>query len=399
MELANKNISNELPKLNGRLIALMAAASGIAVANIYYIQPLLDKIADYYQITQASAGLLATLTQTGYALGLFLILPLADLVERKKLILTMLFLSTLSLLVMYISSNFILTAVACLAIGTTSVIPQLLLPLCAKLSNETERGKNIGHIMSGLLIGVLLSRVISGMIGRYFDWRIMYIIAVFFMISLFIVLKVMLPICETNANANMNYISSLKSMTALPKKFPVIKEAAINGAMILAAFSALWTTLTFQLQSSAFNFDTNIVGMFGLLGVTGAMLAPLAGKLSDKKGAKFTVGVNIAIIFVSYLCFIAFGFQIWGLVLGVILLDMGVNSCNVANQTRIQRLSEEARNRITSFYMVSLFLGGAVGSYLGALMYNNFGWYGFCTIGIITQIIAAFVHVMTKRKS
>lgn len=399
MELANKNISNELPKLNGRLIALMAAASGIAVANIYYIQPLLDKIADYYQITQASAGLLATLTQTGYALGLFLILPLADLVERKKLILTMLFLSTLSLLVMYISSNFILTAVACLAIGTTSVIPQLLLPLCAKLSNETERGKNIGHIMSGLLIGVLLSRVISGMIGRYFDWRIMYIIAVFFMISLFIVLKVMLPICETNANANMNYISSLKSMTALPKKFPVIKEAAINGAMILAAFSALWTTLTFQLQSSAFNFDTNIVGMFGLLGVTGAMLAPLAGKLSDKKGAKFTVGVNIAIIFVSYLCFIAFGFQIWGLILGVILLDMGVNSCNVANQTRIQRLSEEARNRITSFYMVSLFLGGAVGSYLGALMYNNFGWYGFCTIGIITQIIATFVHVMTKRKS
>lgn len=399
MELANKNISNELPKLNGRLIALMAAASGIAVANIYYIQPLLDKIADYYQITQASAGLLATLTQTGYALGLFLILPLADLVERKKLILTMLFLSTLSLLVMYISSNFILTAVACLAIGTTSVIPQLLLPLCAKLSNETERGKNIGHIMSGLLIGVLLSRVISGMIGRYFDWRIMYIIAVFFMISLFIVLKVMLPICETNANANMNYISSLKSMTALPKKFPVIKEAAINGAMILAAFSALWTTLTFQLQSSAFNFDTNIVGMFGLLGVTGAMLAPLAGKVSDKKGAKFTVGVNIAIIFLSYLCFIAFGFQIWGLILGVILLDMGVNSCNVANQTRIQRLSEEARNRITSFYMVSLFLGGAVGSYLGALMYNNFGWYGFCTIGIITQIIAAFVHVMTKKKS
>ncbi|WP_297418331.1 MFS transporter [Clostridium sp.] len=396
MEVANKNITNELPQLNGRLIALMAAASGIAVANIYYIQPLLDKIADYYHITQASAGLLATLTQTGYALGLFLILPLADLVERKKLILIMLFLSALSLLIMYFSSNFALTAVACLAIGTTSVIPQLLLPLCAKLSNEAERGKNIGHIMSGLLIGVLLSRVISGIVGKYFNWRTMYIIAVFFMIGLFIVLKVLLPICEANANANMNYISSLKSMTALPKKFPVIKEAAINGAMILAAFSALWTTLTFHLQSSAFNFDTNIVGMFGLLGVTGAMLAPLAGRLSDKKGAKFTVGVNIAVILVSYLCFIVFGFQVWGLILGLILLDMGVNSCNVANQTRIQRLSEEARNRITSIYMVSLFLGGAVGSCLGSFMYNKFGWYGFCTIGIITQVIAAFVHVMRK---
>lgn len=399
MEVANKKVSNELPQLNRRLIALMAAASGIVVANIYYIQPLLDKIADYYHITQASAGLLATLTQAGYALGLFLILPLADLMERKKLILTMLFLSALSLFIMYISYNFIITAIACLAIGITSVIPQLLLPLCAKLSSEAERGKNIGHIMSGLLIGVLLSRVISGIIGKYFDWRTMYLIAVFFMIVLFLVLKVMLPICEANMNVNMNYISSLKSMATLPHKFPVIKEAAINGAMILAAFSALWTTLTFQLQSSAFNFDTNIVGMFGLLGVSGAMLAPLAGKLSDNKGAKFTVGINIGIIFISYLCFVAFGFQVWGLILGVILLDMGVNSCNVANQTRIQRLSEEARNRITSVYMVSLFSGGAVGSYLGGLMYNNFGWYGFCIIGIITQIIAACVHLMTKKNT
>lgn len=397
MEVENELISNELPQLNRKLITLMAVASGVAVANIYYIQPLLDKIAEYYHITQSSAGLLATLTQAGYALGLFLILPLADFMERKKLILTMTLLSVLSLFSMYFSNNFIITSIACLAIGITSVIPQLLLPLCAKLSNDAERGKNIGHIMSGLLIGVLLSRVISGMVGKYLNWRAMYIIAVFFMIALFLVLRVMLPICEANINRKMNYISSLKSMTTLPHKFPIIKEAAINGAMILGAFSALWTTLTFHLQSSFFNFDTNVVGMFGLLGVSGAMLAPLAGKLSDNKGSKFTVGVNIGVIFISYLCFIGFGFQVWGLILGVILLDLGVNSCNVANQARIQTLSEEARNRITSIYMVSLFSGGAVGSYLGALMYNNFGWYGFCAIGIITQIIAACVHLMTKK--
>ena len=345
----------------------------------------------------ASAGLLSTLTQAGYALGLFLILPLADFMERKKLILTMTLLSVVSLFSMYFSNNFIITSIACLAIGITSVIPQLLLPLCAKLSNDAERGKNIGHIMSGLLIGVLLSRVVSGMVGKYLSWRIMYIIAVFFMIALFLVLRVMLPICESNANTKMNYISSLKSMTTLPRKFPIIKEAAINGAMILGAFSALWTILTFHLQSSSFNFDTNVVGMFGLLGVSGAMLAPLAGKLSDNKGSKFTVGVNFGVIFISYLCFICFGFQVWGLILGIILLDMGVNSCNVANQARIQILSEEARNRITSIYMVSLFSGGAVGSYLGVLMYNNFGWYGFCAVGIITQIIAACVHFITRK--
>ena len=172
----------------------------------------------------------------------------------------------------------------------------------------------------------------------------------------------------------------------------------MNGALILAAFSALWTTLTFHLQSSFFNFDTNIVGMFGLLGVSGAILAPLAGNLSDRKGEKFTVGVNIAIILVSYICFIIFGFKVWGIIIGVVLLDMGVNSCNVANQSRIQRLSEEARNRITSIYMVSLFTGGAIGSYLGALLYNNYGWYGFCTIGVATQIIAICVHLIGGRK-
>ncbi|POO88211.1 MFS transporter [Clostridium sp. 3-3] len=398
MELANKNISKELPELSHKLIILMATATGIAVANIYYIQPLLNQIAKYYNISQSSAGLLATLTQVGYALGLFLILPLADLVERKKLILTMLLLSALSLLTMYFSTSFIITSVDCVAIGITSVIPQLFLPLCAKLSEESERGKNIGYIMSGLLIGVLLSRVISGMVGKYLEWRIMYLIAVFFMIGLFLVLKIMLPICKVDKNINITYISSLKSMITLPKKFPIIKEAAINGAMILAAFSALWTTLTFHLQSSFFNFDTNIVGMFGLLGVSGAILAPLAGKLSDRKGEKFTVGVNIAIILVSYLCFIIFGFKVLGLIIGVVLLDMGVNSCNVANQSRIQRLSEEARNRITSIYMVSLFGGGAIGSYLGALLYNNYGWYGFCAIGVTTQIIAICVHLIGGRK-
>lgn len=263
MEVKNESFYNEMPKLRRGMIVLMAVASGIAVANIYYIQPLLNKIANYYNITQSEAGLLATLTQIGYALGLFFILPLADLMERKKLILTMIFLSVLALFLMYLSCNFVITSIACLAIGITSVIPQLLLPLCAKLSNESERGKNIGHIMSGLLVGILLSRVISGGIGKYFSWKTIYIIAVFFMIILFLALKVMLPICEANKNINMNYALSLRSMFTLPRKFPLIKESAINGAMILAAFNALWTTLTFHLQGSAFNFDTNIVGMFG----------------------------------------------------------------------------------------------------------------------------------------
>lgn len=380
------------PQLSHKLIILMAVTSGIAVANIYYIQPLLQQIAEDYHISHASAGLLATLTQVGYALGLFLILPLADLLERKKLVLIMLVLAALSLFIMYLSSSFVVTAAACLAVGTTSVIPQLMVPLGAKLSNDTERGKNIGHIMSGLLIGVLLSRVFSGFIGKYFGWKMIYLIAVVLMIVLFLLIKAMLPVCEANLNMGMNYSSIIKSMAALPRQYPVLIEAAVNAALFMMAFSALWTTLTFHLQSSAFHLSTNMVGMFGLIGISGILFAPLAGKISDQKSAKFTVGINIAIIFVSYLCLLVFGFQIWGLILGIILMDMGVQCCNVANQTRIQKLSDEARNRITSIYMVSLFGGGAIGSFLGALMYTHYGWYGFCSIGIISQIIAALVH-------
>lgn len=385
-------------KLSGKMIGLMAAASGIAVANIYYIQPLLNSAAEYFNISGSQASLLATLTQTGYALGLFLILPIADLIERKKLILTMIFLSILSLLGMYFSKNFILTCVACLAVGITSVIPQLLLPLCAKLSDEQVRGKNIGHIMSGLLTGVVLSRVVSGAVGKYIGWKSIYIIAVVLMSILFTVLKFTLPVCAADEKGDLNYTSSIKSMFSLPKKFPIIIEAAINGFMILAAFSALWTVLTFHLQGTPFNFETNIIGLFGILGVSGAMFAPIAGKISDRRSAKFTVGINIAIIIVSYLCFIIFGFKVWGLIAGVVLLDMGVNSCNVANQTRIQSLSESERNRITSIYMVTMFAGGAVGSYLGSTLYNHFGWYGFCTIGIITQLIAMIVHIISSKK-
>lgn len=394
METQNKKHT----KLSRKTIALMATASGIAVANIYYIQPLLNSAAEYFNISESQASLLATLTQTGYALGLFLILPIADLTERKKLILTMIFLSVLSLLEMYFSPNFILACIACLAIGITSVIPQLLLPLCAKLSDEQVRGKNIGHIMSGLLTGIVLSRVVSGAVGKYIGWKSIYIIAVVLMAILFAVLKFTLPVCTADENGDLNYASSIKSMFSLPKKFPVIIEAAINDFMILAAFSALWTVLTFHLQGTPFNFETNIIGMFGILGVSGAMFAPVAGKISDRRSAKFTVEINIAIILVSYLCFIIFGFKVWGLIAGVILLDMGVNSCNVANQTRIQSLSESERNRITSIYMVTMFAGGAVGSYLGSALYNYFGWYGFCSIGIITQSIAMIVHIISSKK-
>ncbi|WP_394523504.1 MFS transporter [Lacrimispora sp. JR3] len=396
MESENKNNVNP-SSLNKHLILIMSVASGLTVANIYYIQPLLAGIAQYYHVTQGYSGLLATLTQIGYALGLLLILPLADILEKRRLVLTMLLGAAISLLLLFFSPTITIALFASFGIGFCSVIPQLLIPFAAQLANPKERGKIIGSIMSGLLIGILLSRVVSGFIGRYMMWKNIYFIAAFCMLLLWVALRFILP--KSYGDSKIKYIESLKSMIVLIRQFPALREASVVGAMVFLAFSAFWTALTFLLQSSSYHMGTDVAGLFGLVGVVGALFSPWAGKISDKKGARFTVGINIVVIIAAYIVFGIWGFQLCGLIVGVILLDLGVQSCNVSNQTRIHQLSEEARNRITSVYMVSYFLGGALGSWLGTVSFQRFGWIGVCFIGLFSQLIAGYVHINGKRNN
>lgn len=394
MESENKNNGNQSP-LNKHLILIMSVASGLTVANIYYIQPLLAEIAQYYHVTQGYSGLLATLTQIGYALGLLLILPLADIIEKRKLILTMLLGAAISLLILFFSPTITIALFASFGIGFCSVIPQLLIPFAAQLANPKERGKIIGSIMSGLLIGILLSRVVSGFIGRYMMWKNIYFIAAFCMLLLWVALRFILP--KSYGDSKIKYIESLKSMIVLIRQFPALREASVVGAMVFLAFSAFWTALTFLLQGSFYHMGTDVAGLFGLVGVVGALFSPWAGKISDKKGARFTVGINIVVIIAAYIVFGIWGFQLCGLIVGVILLDLGVQSCNVSNQTRIHQLSDEARNRVTSVYMVSYFLGGALGSWLGTFSFQHFGWIGICFVGLFSQLIAGYVHINGNR--
>ncbi len=396
MESENKNNVNP-SSLNKHLILIMSVASGLTVANIYYIQPLLAGIAQYYHVTQEYSGLLATLTQIGYALGLLLILPLADILEKRRLVLTMLLGAAISLLLLFFSPTITIALFASFGIGFCSVIPQLLIPFAAQLANPKERGKIIGSIMSGLLIGILLSRVVSGFIGRYMMWKNIYFIAAFCMLLLWVALRFILP--KSYGDSKIKYIDSLKSMIVLFRQFPALREASVVGAMVFLAFSAFWTALTFLLQSSSYHMGTDVAGLFGLVGVVGALFSPWAGKISDKKGARFTVGINIVVIIAAYIVFGIWGFQLCGLIVGVILLDLGVQSCNVSNQTRIHQLSEEARNRITSVYMVSYFLGGALGSWLGTVSFQRFGWIGVCFIGLFSQLIAGYVHINGKKNN
>lgn len=389
----NDNIKNTnvLTKL---LILIMAITCGLTVANLYYIQPLLGDMAKSFNVHEVSVGSAAMLTQIGYAVGMIFILPIGDIKERKHLITIMLLFSVISLFTMAFSQNIYMLIISSFSVGFTSIIPQLIIPLAAQLSNPNERGKIIGTVMSGLLIGILVSRTISGLIGNYFGWRVVYIVAAIMMIILTLVLRKVIPV--TNPVSEVRYFDLLKSLPKLIKEEPTLREASLNGALMFAAFSAFWTALTFLLESSHYNMGSQAAGLLGLVGIVGALAAPLVGKLADKKGSRYVIGICIMIVSLSYILFLALGFKIIGLIIGVILLDLGVQSSNISNQARVHSMNEEKRNRINTVYMVSFFLGGSLGSFLGSSAYSNFGWVGVCIFGIITQIIALFIHRITK---
>lgn len=386
--------SNEVQQndsnLSGFLVLVMSVASGITVANLYYIQPLLVEIANSFHVTQVSVGFVAMLTQIGYALGMLIILPLADIKEKRFLITIMLLCSSCSLMLMFFSLNITVISIASFSVGFTSVVPQLIVPFAAQLADPKERGKIIGMVMSGLLIGILVSRTFSGLVGEYWGWRIVYLIAAVLMIILAIFLSRLLPLCPPTSS--MKYKELFKSMMSLTKSLPVLREASLNGALMFAAFSAFWTSLVFLLESSHYHMGADVAGLFGLVGVTGALAAPIVGRIADKRSPKFTVGIGMITVILSYLCFFALGYKLWGLIIGVILLDFGVQSCQISNQARVHALNDGARNRINTVYMVSYFIGGALGSYLGSYSYAHFEWYGVCILGLLTQLIAVVVH-------
>lgn len=388
-----KCIAENQPQLTKKLIWIMAIASGTVTANLYYLQPVLYQLAADYHISQSSAGLTVTLTQIGLALGFFFILPLADILEKRRLIMGVLFFSSCALLTIYFSPNLQITVMASFFVGFTSVAGQILLPFAAQLAAPKDKGRVIGSIMSGILTGILLSRVFSGFIAQLYNWHTIYLIAALGIIVLMVALYVELPVC--NALIKMNYGESMRSIGPIIKEFGVLRKTSLIGAMAFCAFSAFWTSLTFLLQEY-YHLGANFAGLFGLIGITGALLAPLAGMVSDRKGPNFTIGINILIIIFSYIIFMTCGYHLWGLILGVILLDIGVQCCNVSSQAKIQQLSEKARSRITAIYMIMFFVGGALGSFAGAWSFQHFGWMGVCGVGLVSQVIAMGAYLVKE---
>jgi predicted MFS family arabinose efflux permease len=383
------------PKLTTATLWTMTIATGLVVANLYYNQPLLGQISATFHVSEGSAQLISMLTQIGYASGMLLIVPMADMVKRKKLMMIDFIFIIVSLVLAAFSPTVSILMVASFLIGASSTIPQMLVPMTAHLAEPHERGKKVGVVMSGLLIGILLSRTISGFIGFHFGWRGMFLIAAGLMLLIWMLLFFMLP--EIEPEYKGNYGDLMKSLTGLIRHEPKLRLAAFRGAFCFACFGAFWTTLTFLLKQPQFNGSSQMAGMFGLVGVFGALGASVMGRISDKMNPHHVVTAAISLVVLSFIIFGLSSHSLIGLVIGVILLDMGVQSTHISNQIMIFGLQPEARNRLNTVYMVSYFLGGASGTYVASLLWNRYQWNGVCAIGLSFSGIALIVHVLSYK--
>ena len=389
------NVKNHThPELTPSLLWVMAIATGLIVANLYYNQPLLDDMARTFNVGSGKAGQVGGLTQLGYATGMLFIAPLADMMRRKKLIMMCLALATFALVFVGMSPGINLLIIASYFVGIFSLVPQLLVPMTAHLAKPVERGSKIGFVMSGLLLGILLSRTISGFVGAHFGWRAMFYIAAGIMVVIWLLLFFLLP--EVEPEYNGTYKALMRSMVTLVKEEPALRVASIRGALCFACFSAFWVTLTFLLREN-FNKGSDIAGLFGLVGAAGALAAGFMGKLSDKMDAYKLSLLTLLLIVISFIGFAFSAHSIWGLVVWVIVLDMGVQATHISNQSLIFALRPEARNRINTIYMVTYFVGGGIGTYLASQAWAHYKWTGVCILGIALSSIAVIVHLFSHR--
>lgn len=378
------------------LVLIMAITCGTVVANLYYNQPLLAVIAQSLQAPNHATGWIPMLTQIGYAVGIFLLVPLGDLMERRRLILTMLVLTSVALGAAAVSLNLAWLLVASLAIGITSISAQLIIPFAAQLAKPEHRGRVVGTVMSGVLIGILLARTVSGFVGASFGWRAMYWLASGLMIVLAVVLSRMLP--KSQPSLRVSYPQLIGSLFKLVQQQPILREASLAGAMSFGAFSAFWSTLVFFLAQPPYQYGSEVTGLFGLVGVVGAAAAPVVGKIADKRNPKITVGLGLSITTSSFLIFWVFGYHILGLIVGVILLDLGAQSTHISNQARIFGLPLEFHSRLNALYMTFSFMGGALGSFLGAYAWSRWQWHGVCAIALLMLGVAFMTFIKRRRQ-
>lgn len=389
---------NEKTTLTSSLILLLSITCGVVVANMYYIQPIGTKVAASLSVSTSAIGILTMLTQLGYALGLLFLVPLGDVVDRPKLIIRMAALSAISLLAAFFAPSFTLFACASFLIGLLSIVPQIIIPYGAVLAGPKARGKVMGTLLSGLLVGILLSRTVSGIVASLFSWRMIYLFALVLVAILTGLLYWKMPRTQIKTTSSVSYLDSLKSLPYLVKTQRLLREESISGFFMFGTFSIFWSTLIFYISSPVYHWGTFEAGILAIFGLSGAVAAPIVGRLSDSYSERKIVGMGLAMQTLSFVALLVAGSHLVVLLVAIILLDVGNQFGQVANQTRVQGLGEAASNRNNTVFMFMYFIGGATGSLLGTTMWQQFGWLGVTLTGLAFQLCAYICQYIIFQK-
>lgn len=361
------------------LVLILAIACGISVANLYYAQPLLHSIAKSFHVGPATTALIVTGSQVGYALGLGLLVPIGDMIARKRLVPIVLLVTATGLLLAAIAPNIDVLIGVCVVIGLGSVAAQMLVPLAASLADDATRGEVVGKVMSGLLLGILLARTLAGVVAGAAGWRSVYVVAAVVVVLLAIVLALRLP--EEELKAPPSYLAVLGSVASLFVTEPLLRRRAYFGALAFSAFSVFWTTVAFVLAGAPYHYSSSVIGLFGLIGAAGALCANVAGRLADRDRVRHLTAVFALLTLSSFGLLYLGRHSLAAMIAGIVLLDVGVQGMQVTNQSVIYTLAPNARSRVTSSYMVVYFAGGAMGSAVAGHVYASGGWAGICVLG------------------
>ena len=377
------------------LLWMLAVISGVAVANLYYNQPLLNRMGEDLHVSEFTANLIPMVTQIGYALGLLFIIPLGDLYKRRNIIVINFSLLACSMLAVAVAPDIRCILAASLVTGVCSVMPQIFIPMVSQFSLPQNKARNVGMLVSGLLAGILGSRVISGIVGEYLGWRFIFFVAAGMMVICLIIIMRVLP--DMPCNFKGKYSDLMKSLFSLVIEYPQLRISSLRAGIAFGSFLALWTSLAFKMGQAPFFAGNNIVGLLGLCGIAGALTASYIGKYVHVLGVKRLNYIGCGLIFVAWFS-LYFGQDSYvGVITGIFIIDIGMQCIQLSNQTTIFALNPKAANRINTIFMTTYFIGGSVGTFLAGTFWHWFGWQGVVGTGIALTACSFMINIFAKR--